>query len=125
MLSIRDHLTSDGARVCTPVGELDAFTVHLFRQALAGQSGSGRLLIDLTSVTFIDSAGLGALVGGIRRTRERGAEVAVACGRPQLLRLLHRVGLDLVVLVADTLDDAASGLEEHPPTVHAQSRLAS
>ncbi len=41
-----------------------------------------RLVIDLSRVPFIDSAGLGALIGGIRRTRELGGQVAVACSRP-------------------------------------------
>jgi anti-sigma B factor antagonist len=69
------------------------------------------LLIDLSGVSFLDSAGLGALIGGIRRTREMGGAVAVACGRPTLIRLLRTTGFDRLVPVADTVEEAAAALK--------------
>ena len=96
--------------VCRPKGELDAFTVSQFREVLAELSTRPRLVIDLSEVPFMDSAGLGALIGGIRRTREQGGDVSVACNRPTLIRLLRTTGFDRVVTVADTVDEAAAAL---------------
>src|SRR5256885_4332406 len=96
--------------VCRPVGELDAYTVGQFREQLAELATSRRLLIDLSSVPFMDSAGLGALIGGIRRAREAGGDVAVACSRPTLTRLLHTTGFDRIVPVTETVEAAASAL---------------
>jgi anti-sigma B factor antagonist len=96
--------------VCRPVGELDAYTVGQFREALADLASTARLLIDLSSVPFMDSAGLGALIGGIRRAREAGGDVAVACSRPTLTRLLHTTGFDRIVPVTETVESAASAL---------------
>jgi anti-sigma B factor antagonist len=96
--------------VCRPVGELDAYTVGQFREQLAELATSRRLLIDLSSVPFMDSAGLGALIGGIRRAREAGGDVAVACSRPTLTRLLHTTGFDRIVPVTETVEEAASAL---------------
>ena len=96
--------------VCRPVGELDAFTVGQFREALSELSGVPALLIDLAGVPFLDSAGLGALIGGIRRAREAGGDVAVACSRPTLTRLLHTTGFDRVASVADDEQGAAEAL---------------
>src|SRR5678816_2418294 len=93
-----------GYTVCRPVGELDAFTVSQFRQALAELASTPRLLIDMSGVPFVDSAGLGALIGGIRRARELGGDVAVACNRPTLTRLLHTTGFDRIVPVTDTVE---------------------
>ena len=78
---------ADGYTLCRPVGELDA-----------------------SSVPFMDSAGLGALIGGIRRAREAGGDVAVACSRSTLTRLLHTTGFDRIVPVTETLDGAAKAL---------------
>jgi anti-sigma B factor antagonist len=100
-----------GCTVCRPVGELDAFTVSQFRQALAELASSPRLLIDLAGVPFVDSAGLGALIGGIRRVRELGGDVAVACPRPTLTRLLHTTGFDRIVTVAPSVEEAAKAFE--------------
>ncbi|CAN5846667.1 hypothetical protein BH24ACT3_BH24ACT3_06550 [soil metagenome] len=102
----------NGYTLCRPVGELDAYTVSQFREALGGLASTQRLLIDLSAVPFMDSAGLGALIGGIRRAREAGGEVAVACSRPTLTRLLHTTGFDRIVPVTETVDAAAQALAE-------------
>lgn len=99
--------TTDGYTLCRPVGELDAYTVNDFREALGEVAHVPALLIDLSNVPFMDSAGLGALIGGIRRARESGGEVAVACGRPTLTRLLHTTGFDRIVPVEETVEAAA------------------
>ena len=109
MLEIQVETSTDHV-VCRPVGELDAYTVGQFRERLAELASSPRLLIDLSSVPFMDSAGLGALIGGIRRTRESEGEVAVACSRPTLTRLLHTTGFDRIVPVTETLDAAVEAL---------------
>jgi anti-sigma B factor antagonist len=101
--------------LCRPVGELDAYTVGQFREALTGLATAERLVIDLSSVPFMDSAGLGALIGGIRRTRENNGEVSVACSRPTLTRLLHTTGFDRIVPVSDYVGDAVAALDAKPP----------
>ena len=100
----------DGYTVCRPVGELDAYTVGQFREALGELATRPKLLIDMSEVPFVDSAGLGALIGGIRRAREVGGDVAVCCNRPTLVRLLHTTGFDRIVTVAETLEEAARSL---------------
>lgn len=110
MLKINQDERPDGFVICRPVGELDAFTVSQFRQALADLAASKRLVIDMSGIPFVDSAGLGALIGGIRRTRELGGDVAVACDRPTLVRLLRTTGFDRIVTVAETVDEAMASL---------------
>ncbi|MDQ6945771.1 MAG: STAS domain-containing protein [Actinomycetota bacterium] len=112
-LSIEVDHRDDGVTVCRPIGELDAFTVSAFRQALAELADSPRLVIELSGSTFVDSAGLGALIGGIRRTRELGGVVAVACNRPTLTRLLRTTGFDRLMPVVETVEEAVAVLE--PP----------
>ena len=107
---------ADGYTICRPVGELDAFTVSQFRQALAELASTPRLLIDMAGVPFVDSAGLGALIGGIRRSREMGGDVAVSCSRPTLTRLLRTTGFDRIVTVAETVEKAAAALLAEPST---------
>lgn len=112
MLNIERDETPEGYTICRPVGELDAFTVSQFRQALADMASSQKLIIDMSGVPFVDSAGLGALIGGIRRARELGGDVAVACDRPTLVRLLRTTGFDRIVIVADTVEQAIAELEK-------------
>jgi anti-sigma B factor antagonist len=110
LLNIQQDETADGFVICRPIGELDAFTVSQFRQTLSELASSSRLVIDMSEIPFVDSAGLGALIGGIRRTRELGGDVAVACDRPTLVRLLRTTGFDRIVSVTETVEQAMEAL---------------
>jgi len=103
---------NDGFHTCRLAGEVDAYTVEDFRSALAGMGEVNRLLIDLSEVPFMDSAGLGALIGGIRRVREAEGDVAVISTTPSLNRLLHTTGFDRIVPVCETEADALDALDE-------------
>jgi anti-sigma B factor antagonist len=102
----------DGYHVCRLAGEVDAYTVGEFREALSGITDVKRLIIDLTEVPFMDSAGLGALIGGIRRVREAEGDVAVVSSTASLNRLLHTTGFDRIVPVCETLEDSLTALDE-------------
>ena len=78
----------------------------------SGMGEVSRLLIDLSEVPFMDSAGLGALIGGIRRVREAEGDVAVISTTPSLNRLLHTTGFDRIVPVCETEADALAALDE-------------
>ena len=100
----------DTHTVLRPSGEIDAYTVAQFREQIGELALEPRLLIDLGSVPFMDSAGLGALIGGIRRIRDSDGEVVVACGEGALARLLHTTGFDRIVPVAETSEEALASL---------------
>lgn len=100
----------ESATICRPTGELDAFSVAEFREHLAGLAGRAAVIIDLSGVPFMDSAGLGALIGGIRKIREAEGEVVVVCDRPAVLRLLHTTRFDRMVTVVSLVDDAHAEL---------------
>ena len=102
----------DGYVLCRPVGELDAYTVAQFREALTALGEEKYVLVDLSDVPFMDSAGLGALIGGIRRARENDGDVAVACNRPALTRLLHTTGFDRIVPGRESVEEAVLALGE-------------
>ena len=93
-------------------GEVDAYTVGEFREALAAIEDVHWLIVDLSEVPFMDSAGLGALIGGIRRVREAEGDVAVVSTTAGLNRLLHTTGFDRIVPVTESLDDALAALAE-------------
>jgi anti-sigma B factor antagonist len=112
VLKIETEHTDDGFTICRPIGELDAFTVSQFRQALAELASQARLVIDMSAVPFVDSAGLGALIGGIRRARELGGDVVVVVNRPGLVRTLRTTGFDRIVAMTETLAAAKQAFEK-------------
>lgn len=111
MLEINVEPT-ESYHICRLVGEVDAYTVSEFRDALGGIEGVSRLIIDLSEVPFMDSAGLGALIGGIRRVRESDGDVGVISTTESLNRLLHTTGFDRIVPVCDSIDEVIGALDD-------------
>lgn len=98
-------------RVVRPAGDLDVYTVGTLRDALGTmiEEQTPRVVVDLDSVPFMDSSGLGALMGGVRRLREAGGDLAIACTREQHLKLFTITGFGEGVSIAPTVEEAAKG----------------
>lgn len=93
-------------------GDLDSFSAGHLRETFIGVVGRPGIIVDISEVPFLDSAGLGALVGGIRRLRESGTTVALCCTTPRVLRLLDVTGLDRLVPVVSSHAAARSAIAE-------------
>lgn len=93
--------------VCHLAGDLDNASVGEFREAVARLSKKRRVIFDLAAVPFVDAAGLGALIGAVRRIRDRrGGTVVVCAARPSVRRVFQLVGIPRVVTIVDTVKDA-------------------
>lgn len=73
MLEIRVERVGDYTR-CRAVGDLDAYAVGQFRQAMARLVPTARLNLDLTEVRQMHSAGRVSVIGAVRRARESNRE---------------------------------------------------
>lgn len=89
-------------------GSLDLATSPTIRAALsdANQQAIRTLVVDLTQVDFLDSTGLGALIGAHRRTAERGGAFRLVVNDGPISRLLNITGLIAVFAVYHSLADA-------------------
>lgn len=110
-LNIHMRTADDGTHVFDLEGSLDIATSPTVRAALvdAAERGEHRLIVDLSRVDFIDSTGLGALIGSQRRAKESGGEVRLVAREGQILRLLRITGLLGVFGVYGSFEDALAG----------------
>jgi anti-sigma B factor antagonist len=106
------HVTASGDSTVVEVGgEIDLHTAPELRDCLYQtiDIGSRRLVVDLRQVSFIDSIGLGVLVGAKRRLRGQGPDdgsIQLVCADGLVIRVLRVTGLDRVFPVHATLADA-------------------
>ena len=105
------HLVTRPAGDCVVVavtGDVDNFTAPQLRAELeAAFDGDARgVVVDLSGTEFMDSSGLGALVGVSKQHAESGRRLALVCPRPHLRKLFRISRLDEVLPVFDTLDEA-------------------
>ena len=91
-------------------GSLDLATSPTVRAALldATQKGKQNIVIDLTQLEFLDSTGLGALIGAHRRATEHQGSFKLIVAEGSIARLLTITGLMRVFAVYHTLDDAVA-----------------
>jgi anti-sigma B factor antagonist len=84
--------------VVTVSGEIDMATGPTLRDNLLGvlARGDHRVVLDLSNVTFMDSSGLGALLGGHRRAQLLDGEIRIAAPSERVLEILRLTNLDRV-----------------------------
>jgi anti-sigma B factor antagonist len=102
----------DSWTVIGVAGEIDLFTAPKLREQFLGtldqEGADARLVVDLSRVTFMDSTGLGVLIGALRRINERGGRMALVCADGPVLRVLELTRLTEVFSIFDSVDDAVA-----------------
>jgi len=102
---VRSETLPGGAAALHVAGDLDLATAPLLEDALA-DVGASVVVIDLSGCSFLDSAGIRALVGAARRLADGGRSLRVVAADSGIVRLLEITGVDTLIGVHPTLDDA-------------------
>lgn len=90
-------------------GDLELNTAPDLREALVRVIDErARIVVDMEAVDFLDSAGLGILVGGLKRARERDGDLELICSSRAVLRPLELTGLDRAFTIHRGRDVALS-----------------
>jgi anti-sigma B factor antagonist len=101
----------EGDRTVVVVGgEIDVYTAPKLREQLVDLVNGGRyhLVIDMESVDFLDSTGLGVLVGGLKRVRAHDGSLRLVCTQERILKIFRITGLTKVFPIHDTVEEAVS-----------------
>lgn len=110
-----ESTTVDGQAVLAVGGEIDSYTAPTLRDRLADllDSGSSTVVVDLSSVDFLDSTGLGVLVAGLDWAKQLGGALPLVCAQERILRLFRITGLDAVFTIWPTVDAAVESVAPH------------
>lgn len=90
-------------------GEVDVYTAPQLRERLVEliDQGYHRIVVDLSRVEFLDSTGLGVLVGGLKRSRGHdGGDLALVCTQPRIMKVFEVTGLTKVFSIGDSIEAA-------------------
>jgi len=105
-----DVTERDGWAVLAVGGEVDVATAPRLREQLIGlvNQGSHRIVVDLTAVDFLDSTGLGVLVGALKRVRTHDGDLSLVCDEPRILKVFEITGLTKVFAMYADVDQAVA-----------------
>ena len=109
---IKTEQLGDGTALISLAGEVDLYTAPEFKQQLLEviAQGAKTVLVDLTDTTFIDSTTLGVLVGGVKRLRPNGGQLALVCDDRNITKIFEITGLDRVFTIYPSREDALTAL---------------
>ncbi|MCP2340356.1 MULTISPECIES: STAS domain-containing protein [Actinomadura] len=107
-LKVNDYTTDDGLTVITVEGEIDVYTAPKLREKLIDLVNKGKfhLLVDMEKVEFLDSTGLGVLVGGLKRVRAHDGSLELVCTQERILKIFRITGLTKVFGIHKTIAEA-------------------
>ena len=97
-----------GTTVVAVGGEIDVYTAPKLRDRITELVADGvyQIVIDMEAVEFLDSTGLGVLVGGLKKVRAHDGSLELICNQDRLLKIFRITGLAKVF----TIHASAAGL---------------
>ena len=99
-----------GRTVVEVTGEIDVYTAPKLREQLAELVDSGRhdIVVDMQGVEFLDSTGLGVLVGGLKRVKQHDGSMNLVCTQERILKIFRITGLTKVFPIHDSVAAAVA-----------------
>jgi len=102
------HYSKDGIEVVDVEGEIDIHTAPRLRELLTDlvSQDNYHLVVNMEKVEFLDSTGLGVLVGGLNRVRAHDGSLDLVCTQERILKIFRITGLTKVFGIHDSVDQA-------------------
>ena len=107
-LRVSPRPISAGVHALDLEGEVDVYTAPVLRQEIVSQVDGGvkHLLVNLSKVEYLDSTGLGILIGGVKRLKEQGGTLRLVGPSARIQRIFEITGLNKIFDVYATEPDA-------------------
>ena len=100
--------TKDGIEIVDVEGEIDVYTAPRLRELLIElvNKKNYQLVVNMEKVEFLDSTGLGVLVGGLKRVRAHDGSLDLVCTQERILKIFRITGLTKVFGIYESVDQA-------------------
>lgn len=105
-----DEREVSGTPVLEVQGEVDVYTAPKLKSRILNLIDNQKynLIIDLNGVDFMDSSGLGVLVGGLKRVGPHQGAITLVLNRPNILKIFKITGLDKVFKIYGNVEEVPS-----------------
>jgi anti-sigma B factor antagonist len=108
MIEFAVETTAQGVGVVQPKGRLNMSSARRLKEVLDGlvAGGTNRIVVDMAETTFLDSSGLGALIGGLKAARQAGGDLRIARPTEAVRTVFTLTNLDKVLRPRDDVESA-------------------
>ena len=100
----------DSRTIVAVGGEIDVYTAPKLRDKITELVADGvyDIVIDMEEVEFLDSTGLGVLVGGLKKVRAHDGSLQLVCNQERLLKIFRITGLAKVFTIHESAESATA-----------------
>lgn len=111
--SVISEAAESGTVIVKVHGEVDVYTAPKMKEEMQRsiESGLTKVVVDLSGVAYMDSSGLGVLIGALKRAREAGGDLIVAAPNARIARIMDVTGLGRIFNLQASTDDAVKALK--------------
>jgi anti-sigma B factor antagonist len=94
-IKINTRELGDQAQAVEVIGEIDVYTSPKVKEIISEliEKGNYQLVVNLEGVRYIDSTGLGVLIGALKKVREKDGSISLVCTNPQIKKIFNITGL--------------------------------
>ena len=95
-------------------GELDHHTAKEVKnliEEIIKNNQVNNLVLDFSNLTFMDSSGIGVIIGRYKLITSLGGRVAISNAKGNIIKLLHLSGIDRIIEIFDSNDEAYESLQ--------------
>ncbi len=106
-------------------GEMDLYSSNALKESVAAlwKEGHGRLIIDLSELEYVDSSGIGALLGVYSSSQKRGHGIVFCGATGSVLKVIELTKLDGFLPLERSVDAAVERLTPSEETPHTRSTV--
>jgi anti-sigma B factor antagonist len=111
------NTNKDGIEIVDVEGEIDVYTAPRLRELLIElvNKKNYQLVVNMEKVEFLDSTGLGVLVGGLKRVRAHDGSLDLVCTQERILKIFRITGLTRVFGIHESVDQAIAARKAEKP----------
>jgi anti-sigma B factor antagonist len=105
-----------GVAFIQAAGDVDVYSAPAFREQIVDlvDAGHVHLVVDLNGLEFLDSTGLGVLVGGLKRVRAHRGSLRIVCSKEHIIKPFRITGLTKVFAIHPSIEEATKAMGANP-----------
>lgn len=107
-IKVNTRVLNEKAQAVEVQGEIDVYTSPRVKETINEliEKGHYQLVINLEGVRYIDSTGLGVLIGALKKVREHNGRILLVCTNPQIKKIFNITGLVKIFEIFKDEDEA-------------------
>lgn len=116
-IKVSTRPVNDKTSIIEVQGEIDVYTASWVKDAVneAMEKGHYFIIINLEKVRYIDSTGLGVLIGALKRAKEHKGGISLICTNPQIKKIFSITGLAKIFSIYKTEEESIKALAKELP----------